>query len=414
MRGMHPAPSAAAPAAAAHDAAGAPFPAERALLPDLARGAALFGIAVVNVAMFAYPVTTGYTPEALARPVDQAAYFLVMALFALKSYSLFAMMFGAGLGQQLDAAQRQGRRAGGPYLRRLLGLALFGAFNVWALFHGDILLLYASFGVLLWLFRRRSAQSLARWGWGFYTLQVLLLAALAALMVLWQLVAPEEVAAEAARTPALLAQAQAGFGAAGFFDVARYRVQAWLEAIGPGLLLQGAGAMAFMLFGLATLRRGLLQDPAHPQWRRCRRLWLPVGLVLSAAAAQLMLQAGSFITPDAMLGLVLLTVASPASTAGYLGLLALWAQQPPSALRNALARAGSASLSAYLLQGLLLSLVFCGYGLGLYGQLGAAACIAVAAVAGLGSIAALAAWRQRHGRGPCESLLRAFTARPRG
>lgn len=36
-------------------------------------------------------------------------------------------------------------------------------------------------------------------------------------------------------------------------------------------------------------------------------------------------------------------------------------------------RAGGASLSAYLLQALLLSLVFMGYGGGLIGQLGAAA-----------------------------------------
>jgi uncharacterized protein len=385
-----------------------PEPTGRALLPDLARGCALLGIAVVNVAMFAYPADTGYSAAALATPQDRAAYFLVMALFALKSYSLFAMMFGAGVGQQFDAAQRQGRPAGRAYARRLLGLALLGAVNVWALFMGDILLLYAALGGLLWALCRRDAARLAIWGWACYALQLLLLAAVAALLLVWHSQAPDEVAAEVARSAALLAQAQAGFGADGFLEVAQFRVRAWAEAIGPGLLLQGPGALAFMLLGLAALRRGWLQDVAHPQWQRCRRWWLPLGLVVSAAGAGLVVKGDMFISPEAGLGIVLLTLGSPAATMGYLGLLAWWAQRPAGAVRTALARAGGASLSAYLLQGLLLSLVFSGYGLGLYAQPGAAACIGIAAAAGLGSIILLAAWRRRFGRGPVEALLRGF------
>ncbi len=267
---------------------------------------ALLGIAVVNVGMFAYPADTGYSAAALATPGDRAAYFLVMALFALKSYSLFAMMFGAGVGQQFDAAQRQGRRAGGAYARRLLGLALLGAFNVWALFMGDILLLYAALGGLLWALCRHDAATLAAWGWACYALQLLLLVAVAALLLVWHSVAPDEMAAEAARSVAALAEARAGFGASAFVEVAQFRVRAWAEAVGPGLLLQGPGALAFMLLGLAALRRGWLHDAAHPQWQRCRRWWLPLGLLISAAGAGLVVKGDTLILPEAGLGIALL------------------------------------------------------------------------------------------------------------
>lgn len=388
-------------------AAGAP---ERVLLPDLARACALFGIAVVNVGLFAYPGAVGYGLGALASPLDRAAFFLVLALFALKSYSLFSMMFGAGFGQQLEAAQRQGRQPGPRYLRRLLGLALLGVFNVLAFFHGDILLIYAGLGLLLLMFRHRTPRSLMRWAAGLYALQLGLLAVLAALLSAMNHFAPDEKARMLAELPAELAKAKAGFSQGGLLAVSLHRASTWAQDIGAALILQGPGALAFMLFGLAMLRQGWLAEPAHPVWRRCLRLWLPLGLLLSAAGATLVLAGGKFFSPSAMWGLVLLTLGSPAASAGYLGLLAWWVQRPPSRLRSALARTGSTSLSAYLLQGLLLSLVFSGYGLGLYGQLGAAACIGIAALAGASSMALMAAWRLRFARGPFEWLLRGITA----
>jgi uncharacterized protein len=383
--------------------------APRALLPALARGWALFGIAVVNVGYFAYPGATGYTAGGLVTAWDRAAYLLVMALFALKSYSLFGFMFGAGFGQQMLGAQRQGQPFGGRYLRRVAGLAVLGVVNVVALFHGDILLVYASLGLLLWLFRDSTPKRLVRWAAGLYTVQCLLLAGLAALLAMWQAFAPEEMAQELARTPELLAEARAGFTAPGFAEVAAHRVRTWADDLPAMLVLQGTGAMAFIMLGLAALRSGLLNDPAHPVWRRCRRVWLPVGLVFSAIGAALLAGAEHMLHPQTMAGMVLLTLASPAASAGYLGLLALWAQRPASPLRDAVARAGSASLSAYLLQGLLLSLVFCGYGLGWYGQAGAAVCVALGASAGAASIAAMSLWRRRFHHGPFEALLRRWT-----
>ena len=68
----------------------------RHIFPDLARAVALIGIAVVNVGTFAYPFMTGYSTEALEASADLSAYFLVISIAMMKSYTLFSFMFGVG------------------------------------------------------------------------------------------------------------------------------------------------------------------------------------------------------------------------------------------------------------------------------------------------------------------------------
>jgi uncharacterized protein len=166
------------------------------------------------------------------------------------------------------------------------------------------------------------------------------------------------------------------------------------------------GALAFMLYGLHLARSGLLEDTASARWARARRIDLPLGLTLAGVGGWLMVGSGHELDPSFMGGFALIVIGSPFSTMGYLGLLAAWSQRPASPLRAFLTRAGGGSLTAYLLQGLLLSLVFSGYGLGLVGQLGAAAYIPIGAAAALLSVLFVGWWRIRYPLGPVETLLR--------
>lgn len=382
---------------------------DRELFPDVARAVALCGIALVNVTLFAYPGVTGYTAAALATPFDQAAWFIVAALFLFKSYTLFSFMFGVGFAQQQAAAARAAAGFGARYLRRLLGLLLLGVANIALLFYGDILVIYAFFGSVLFLFRNAAVERLIRWGRGLYVLQVVIAVVFALAMWMWASFAPEEMAAEAGALAEEAAVSSAAFSSADFARVAAFRMQSWQQDIGYAIGLQGFGVIAFFLFGLAAAKSGLLRDATAPFWERCRRRYLPLGVAANLIGAGLLLTAESALDPRQMLGLAIITASSPWSTAGYLGLIAAWVQAPDSRLRRFMARAGSASLTAYLMQGLLMSLLFCGYGLGLYGRLGAAGCVLLAVGAALASLAFCSLWRERHPRGPVEALLRAWT-----
>ena len=110
-----------------------------------------------------------------------------------------------------------------------------------------------------------------------------------------------------------------------------------------------------------------------------------------------------------MLGYGILTAFAPFLALGYAGWIAKYAAGPASALKSFLARAGTATLSAYIFQSLCLSLIFSAYGLGLFGTLGAAASTAIGLGVGLLSLLGASLWRTRFARGPLEMLLRRWT-----
>lgn len=381
----------------------------REVFPDLARAFALIGIALVNVGVIAYPFMTGYSIGGLDTPIDQGAFWIVNAFFLMKSYTLFAFMFGVGFAYQIQSAERRGVGFSGRYWRRILGLLAFGFVNIAFLFQGDILVIYAILGSILFLFRNASARTLSGWGIGLYTFQVLLVAFMAAGIWMWATFDPESYTSE---LPTIYEQgftAAEAFRSGSFVDTIHQRFIEWGGVITFGMMMQGVGALAFFMFGLSAVRRGTISNPSAPFWKRCRRIFLPIGVLISGYGAWLTVQGGGFMDVKTMLGMTLIMLGAPFSTAGYLGLIAKWAQTPGGTFKTFLARGGTASLTAYLLQGLLLSLIFNAYGLGLFEQYGAATCIAIALAVALFSISFTSLWRTKFKRGPLEEVLRRWT-----
>lgn len=381
----------------------------REIFPDLARAWALIGIALVNVGVMSWPMMTGYMEGGLASPADQAAHYAVSAIFLLKSYSLFSFMFGVGFAYQMQSAERKGVGFAGRYWRRILGLLAFGFINIAFLFQGDILVMYAILGSILFLFRKTSARLLSGWAIGVYAVQLLIIGLMAMSVWAGSVYGGEEFAAQMQEMEAQAAIAAEVFRSGSFTDSIAQRFKDWSQVITFGMLMQGIGALSFFLFGLSAVRRGTIADPSVPFWKRCRHVFLPIGVVISGTGAWFIATGHGVMDPNMMLGMFLIALGSPFSTAGYLGVIAKWAEGPPGPVKTFFARGGTASLTAYLMQGLLLSLIFNAYGLGLFGQLGAATCIAIAAAVALFTIAFASLWRTQFTRGPLEYILRGWT-----
>ena len=381
----------------------------RQILPDLTRAYALFGIALVNVAALSWPAMTAYYGGGLETGLDKGAYFLVNALFLLKAYTLFSFMFGVGFAYQIRSAERRGTAFAGQYWRRILGLLILGVLHVALLFQGDILIMYAILGSILFLFRRASERNLVRWAIGIYVVQVLVMGGMAGIVWLGYEYAPEELAAAVRETQQSDELAFAVFGGGTFAETVALRIEEWTQILPYSLLMQGFGAFSFFLFGLAAVRHGAIANPSDPIWRRARRLYLPVGLAGSIAGAWVILGADDFLDPALVFGMFLITLFSPFASAGYIGLMARWAEGPAGPVKTFFARGGTATLTAYLLQSLLFSVVFNGYGLGLFGEVGAAGSIAIAFLIAFISIVFCSLWRTRFSRGPMEALLRGWT-----
>jgi len=381
----------------------------RHILPDLVRAFAVLGIVLVNVAYFAWPGEVTYSDGGLETSMDQAADFGVNALFLFKSYSLFSLMFGVGLAYQMKSAERRGLPFGRRYSRRLFGLLILGILHVTFAFVGDILIIYAIMGALLYLFRNKPTKSLLKWSVSLIIIQILIIMLGTIALYLGEVYDPEGLAEMDAEARASLPLYYEIYGSGTLGEVIGLRWREWTEYLFYAGPIQMPGVLAFFMLGLALVKSDVIANPQAPLWSKARRLAFPIGLTLSLIAAGLLATTDNQLSSKGLFAMMLIVIGSPFATFGYLGWLAKWAAGPDTAFRTFIARGGTATLTAYLLQSIILSLVFTGYGLGFYGDIGAAGCIGIALATGIFTLIFASLWRTKFVRGPFEYLLRRFT-----
>ena len=379
----------------------------RALMPDLIRAFALFGIAIVNVLLFAEPMTRGFAEGGLDTGLDQAAYLGMAGLFLMKSYPLFSMMFGAGLAYQLAAAQRTGADFNARYFRRMAALIILGILHFIFFWIGDILLTYGLLGCILFVMKDTSPRTLVRVGIILIAVNTVLMMGIGGLMWLVETYVPE--AMEGAGYDQMTAAALQALGEGSFMQAALWRLSQ-MPLILPSILLQqGIAVFGFFCFGLAAVKNGVIDNPAAPIWKRARTVFLPIGLAGSFAGGWIVTYAPSMTSAQFMLGSAVIMGFSAFSALGYAGVIAAVSRGEPGPVRRFLARAGSASLTAYLLQSVIFSLIFTAYGFGQYGQMTAGQAIGTAALVAVASLVFTGIWRSFAARGPMEVLLRRIT-----
>lgn len=384
-----------------------PETAGRAMLPDLIRAFALFGIAVVNVMAFSQPLASGFHDGGLDTQIDQAAFLAMSGLFLMKSYPLFSMMFGAGLAYQLDAAERAGKAFAPRYFRRMTALIVLGILHFIFFWIGDILMTYGILGCLLFLMRDLSAKALARIGIALIALNTALLLALGGMIWALETVSPDAIAEFGYEE--MNAASLRAFGEGRFGDAAAYRLGLLPVMLPSVIFQQGLSVFGFFCFGLAAVKSGIIDQPQAPFWRLARRVYLPIGFLGSLAGAWVLLQAESSVDSKFLLGSAITMGFSAFSALGYAGIIAALSGGRAGPVRAFLAKAGSASLTAYIVQSVLFSAIFTAYGFSQFGRMSAAEAIGTAALVALVSLVFTGLWRSFAPRGPMEVLLRRIT-----
>lgn len=381
----------------------------RQLLPDLMRAWALIGIVLVNVSAFSWPFEQGYGAPDSDR-LDDAANFLVTMLFTGKSYALFSLMFGSGLAFQIVSAKTQGKNPARRHFRRMAGLLVLGLLHISFFFLGDILILYAFLGSMLYTLRASTPKNLALTGLCLIALQIVILSFITLILYALETMASTSDVETARRDLKTgIEAALYAYGKGNFLEAATYRIAHIPETVIGGIFAQGIAAMGYFLLGLAIVKKGFINTPKADFWRKCRWFAMPVGLAGNAAGAYVYVAAEEFFSSQATLGLTILTLFAPFSAFGYAGWLAKYAAGPSNRLKTFLARAGTSTLTAYLIQSLILSFVFSAYGFGLYAKLGAASAISIGLATGASTLVFSSLWRMRFARGPMEILLRGWT-----
>jgi uncharacterized protein len=135
---------------------------ERVSSVDVIRGVALMGILAMNIVNFGWPGSV-YKIPVMAPDYDNGDLLLWgfnHLVFDTKMMTLFSMLFGAGLVLMSDRAEGRGAKMRGVYYRRVAWLLVIGLIHAYLIWDGDILVMYASCGFLLYPVRKWSPKTL--------------------------------------------------------------------------------------------------------------------------------------------------------------------------------------------------------------------------------------------------------------
>ncbi len=369
---------------------------ERFVALDALRGAALLGVLLVNlevgfrVSLFQQMLT----PHTHAGWANRATDILIAWVFEFKAFALFSFLFGVGVGVQAERAAAHSANATRFLSRRFAVLLAIGLCHMLLLWNGDILTLYAVCGLLLLPFTGLPARWLAVLG--------LALIVLAPYLPFFGAFFPAQ---EALRAHAAVATRVYAAGSFAEIMLLRWR-EAW-QFIAPLLLGVLPRTFGLLLLGMAAWRAGVLKQPAqHQRWLRAL---LIVAGSLGALTTTLEVWAKETGQPPPGAFDWLYPFASVLLAGAYGAGLLLWLNSVRAGmLTRWVAAAGQMALSNYLAQSVIFSLIFYGFGLGLFGQLGSAITALLGLAVFAGQLVTSQWWLQRFRFGPAEWLWRSL------
>jgi uncharacterized protein len=333
-------------------------PSDRIISLDILRGFCLLGIFIVNMISFHSPFLY-YDPLEWWRFEEKTAYEWIEVLVESSFYPIFAMMFGYGLAIMRERILQKGEnffRLAARRLVVLLGIGCVHAFLIWS---GDILISYAICGLLVLGFLKSSGKTLLFSGITLFLIPNLLFG----LYLLWSaLVSPNQAAIYADITN--IQSSISAYGAGGFGAIMKQRLIDWLAVNGPdNMVFLVFGILPFILIGAGASKLKWMEkaNVEKTKWVLILGLSLVAGIFLKSlpivitenlAYQYIAEKIGGPVLSFAYIALILLI------TSGKWGFICL----------KPLAAAGRMSLTIYLLQSIIGTLIFYHYGLGLYGQ----------------------------------------------
>ncbi len=393
---------------------------ERVQIVDILRGFALFGILFVNMTIFSRPLQAILFPVDSAAPwFDRAAEWLIHFLGEGKFYALFSLLFGLGLTLQMERIEARGGKFVPLYLRRLLVLLGFGLVHAFLIWMGDILIMYALLGFLLILFRKAKPRTLLVWMIILIALPLLFNAGATALVEMGKSVpeGAQQIELVMAETIASfktdLARAYEVYAGGNFAEITAQRIYDYTSMGFSAFFVMGFNILAMFLLGVYFGKRGIFRDLEANRglFRKLLAWGLILGLGGNALYASMILSM-SRIEPTwpLMLATLAQTIGAPLLMLAYVSAFCLLALSPVWGKRlQVLAPVGQMALTNYLTQSIVCTLIFYGYGLGLFGQMGMAAGIGLTIVIYLLQIPFSHWWMKRFKYGPAEWLWRSLT-----
>ena len=375
---------------------------QRDLAPDVLRGFALLGILVVNIQFMGLNSDQGARGEWTQGFANGSATFLIAALFAGKFYLLFSFLFGYSSNYVIQNNRSNRAR----WIKRCFVLIAFGALHFTFLWHGDIIFLYGLFGLLLTFFFFRSDRTIQIWTRIVFSVSAVFIALFGVLIIIVEYLLKEDLGITTESSLDVILQNGT------FLESIPARIEVWLLSISSGIFLQGGLAFAAFLLGLRLARSNFLSSPINKAANsRLMIKGLFFGLPIQVVAAAVLLRNEQAAEPSESIYLVALFisfVSAPLLSMFYVGVIRKLVEEKPH-LVLWMMPAGKMSLTIYISQSVITSLIFGPWGLGLFQDVQTWQVFVLAFAIWLLLSYFAAQWLKKFNQGPLEKLVSSIT-----
>jgi len=351
---------------------------ERKVILDFLRGIAIFGIIAANMAVYNAPFHTMSGEFILwDDTANKIANFFLKFFIEGKFYPLFSLLFGIGFYFFLQKANDTVNKVVFTFRKRLMFLFIFGILHVLLLWYGDVLIVYAIFGLILTWFRNRSNKTLIRSAIIFLMIPVVLIGVLVGFMKLAMMVPEAAQAIEAefshqiSQTKEYIDKTIVTYSTGSFSEIIRIRIAEYIESI-PGYLFFYPNFMAMLLAGFYVGRKKIFEDlDSGLKILKKVFIWcLPLAIIFNLLLAYYN-QTASYIIPDWDLLIVTISYAigGPALMFVYIYILALiYHKNVLNKIIQVICKTGQMAFTNYLSHSIICTTLFFSYGFGLYGK----------------------------------------------
>jgi uncharacterized protein len=393
---------------------------------DFIRGVALLGILMMNIISFSMPEAAYFVPQqftayswgnldGLNGVVQSGAHFL----FEGKFISIFAMLFGVSILVLRERAVGAGKGRW-PHFARMFVLMAIGLFHAYLIWYGDILFMYGLMGLIavLFVFLRTSTKVIVGLLAFLVPLGLLLLMGLGLLALDSQRDAMrgegpsrglaqsiDEIRAEFSYEPhEIEAEIKAYQGGYASHLPLRATTAFYIQLSGP--LLFGGPVLGLMLLGMALFKAGWFTSPLN-----AKSFVMCVVLLVAGFAMQSLSNLGNQRTHYEPMHVQLVwyplfTMGTPLVAVAYAKMLATLALNLPTGVTKWFTNVGRLSLSNYLLQSVVCTLLFYGHGLGWFATVDRVGLVPIVLGVWVLNIVFSAAWMSRFKIGPIEWVYR--------
>jgi uncharacterized protein len=376
---------------------------QRDIAPDVLRGFALLGILVVNIQFMGLNSGEGARGELTQGLANGTATFIIASIFAGKFYLLFSFLFGYSSNYIIrgDGANRV------RWVKRCFALIALGALHFTFLWHGDIIFLYGIFGLLLIPFFFRADRTLKIWSRVVFIISSTLVILVGALVYIAERFLPTE-SVQAPMESKLDAVLVSGT----FLEAIPARLEIWVYGITTGVFLQGGLAFAAFLLGLRMARSNFLSSPMDAKMNTSlMKKGFFIGAPIQIVAAIALVRNEHTAEPSEAIYLISLFtsfIAAPLMSIFYISVIRKMVEDKPSYV-TWMVPAGKMSLTVYISQSIITSLIFGPWGLGLFQKLETWEVVLLALGIWLALVYLATIWLQKFSQGPLEKMVNTLT-----